>query len=329
MLQMTFTPAANKLEAVNRISDLTDGGPQSLGPGSKERKSVLVNLAIGLGIPFTHELTKHLLAAHLASNLGVSWRPEHQSSGQTITLKGLNLLLQSASNFSSKNASHSLISVRTAFETELNEIAKVVREHTPLIMNGKNCVEEMLEIGHSQWRQTEWQGFYFEMVIAKALISELGGSPLKQFNTSFDYSNRFIWDLKVHSSEDSNGRRKRSCILNDSRAVEKAVDETGLGFIVLTGTPTYDVEFTKWHKKFRKGNDKDSIRTLKSQFVSERLDIFFVPDTTRLESALAKKELTVQAQGKNSNNKSRPPKYHLNLAKALGGELHVYSHIFI
>lgn len=326
---MTFTPAINKLEAVNRISDLTDGGPQSLGPGSKERKSVLVNLAIGLGIPFSHELTKHRLAEHLVTNLGASWLPEHQSSGQTITLKGLNLLLQAASNFRSQNTSQAVIPVRTAFEMELNSIAKVVRENTPLIMNGKACVEEMAKIGHSQWKQTEWQGFYFEMVAAKALMSELGGGPIKQFNTSFDYANKFIWDLKVHSSEDSNGRSKRSCILNDSRAVEKAVDESGLGFIVLSGKPTYDLEFTKWHKKFRKGNDKESIRTLKSEFVSERLDIFFVPDMKGLEKALASKELTVQAQGKNSNNKSRPPKYHLNLAKALGGELHVYSHTFI
>ena len=30
-----FTPAKNKLEAVNRISALTDSGPETLGPGSK------------------------------------------------------------------------------------------------------------------------------------------------------------------------------------------------------------------------------------------------------------------------------------------------------
>ena len=45
-----FIPAKNKLEAVARISFLTNSGPEDLGPGSKERKSVLTNLANGLKI---------------------------------------------------------------------------------------------------------------------------------------------------------------------------------------------------------------------------------------------------------------------------------------
>lgn len=110
-----FQPATNKLEAVTRISDLTNAGPQVLGPGSKERKSVLINLAIGLGITFSHEFTKQELAAHLARRLGRNWLAEYESVGQTITLSGLNLLLEAATEAVQERLDQSPISVGAAF----------------------------------------------------------------------------------------------------------------------------------------------------------------------------------------------------------------------
>ena len=326
---MTFVPATNKLDAVMRISELTNGGPQALGPGSKERKSVLINLALGLGIPFSHEYTKQELAAHLASRLGRSWLPEYESVGQTITLKGLNLLLEAATAKLEKHLDEIPRTVGAAFEDELNAIAKVVTANTPLIMDGQQCVREMRDFGDPNWKQVQWQGFYFEMKAANALTSQLGGGRQKLFNTSFDYVRNFIWDLKAHSSENESGSVSSGCILNDSRAIEQAVDETGLGFIILSGKPTYDRDFTRWHKEFRGGGEGEPGRTLKSHFIAQSLDIFFVPDTSRLERARAKKELTVNAQGKNSNNKPRPPKYAIDLKRAVGTDLQVYSHKFI
>ena len=55
-------PARSKLEAVVRISSLTQGRPQTLGPGSKERKSVLTDLASGMGLPVDPNLSKPSLA---------------------------------------------------------------------------------------------------------------------------------------------------------------------------------------------------------------------------------------------------------------------------
>lgn len=325
---MSFTPATNKLDAVVRISNLTNSGPESLGPGSKEHKSVLINLAIGLGIPFSHEFTKQQLAAHIAVKLGRSWQPEFESIGQTITLKGLNLLLEAATRSIELNADKTPRTVGAAFQDELNAIARVVTANTPLIMNGKECVQEMRELNDPNWKQVQWQGFYFEMKAANSLTDQLGGGRQKLFNTSFDYVRNFIWDLKAHSSENESGSASSGCILNDSRAIEQAVEETGLGFIILSGKPTYDREFTKWHKEFRGGGDGEPGRTLKSHFESQSLDIFFVPDSQRLETARIRKELSVNAQGKNSNNKPRPPKYSIDLKRALGSDLQVYSHSF-
>jgi hypothetical protein len=325
---LPFEPSTNKLEAVNRLSRLTNSGPEELGPGSKERKSVLINLAIGLGIPFRHEQTKQELAALLASRFGRQWLPEYESAGQTLTLKGLNLLLEGATEAVEGNLEKRPMTVGAAFEDELNAIATVVRQNTPLIMDGRTCVQEMKDLADANWKQVQWQGFYFEMKAANALTSQLGGGRQKLFNTSFDYVRNFIWDLKAHSSENETGTSSSGCILNDSRAIEQAVEETGLGFIILSGEPTYDRDFTRWHKDFRGGGDGEPGRTLKSKFTSQSLDIFFVPNPTRLESARNKKELSINAQGKNSNGKPRPPKYSIDLKRAIGSDLQVYSHSF-
>ena len=325
---MEFVPAKTKLEAVNRISQLTRSGEETLGPGSKERKSVLINLAIGLGISFTHEFTKQELASHLAVRMGASWLPDFESAGQTITLRGLNLLLEAASQEIESRSGRKTMVVGEAFAAELRAIAKVVQASVPIVMDGKKCVQEMRDTAYEKWRLTEWQGSYFELKAYRALTTHLGGSNIRLFNTSFDYARNFIWDLKAHSSVNAAGRNTPKCILNDSRAVESAIDETGLGFIVLSGMPTYSREFTKWHKEFRGGDDRVSVRTLKERFEAERLDIFFVPGSQELEAAKKRNELSIHNQGKNSNGKPRPPKYQLDLKKALEGDLQVYSHLF-
>jgi hypothetical protein len=326
---MHFSPATNKLDAVCRISHLTQSGPEILGPGSKEHKSVLINLAIGLGIAFSHELTKQQLAAHIARNLGRPWLPEYESVGQTITLSGLNLLLEAATRAIASNPHRVVKTVGAAFQDESQSIASIVSANTPLIMSGKECVQEMREAGDPNWKQVQWQGFYFEMKVIKPLTAQLGGGRQTLFNTSFDYVRNFVWDLKAHSSENERGATTPSCQLNDSRATEQAVKETGLGFIILSGKPTYDYEFTKWHKEFRGGGPGEPGRTLKSRFESQTLDIFFVPNPARLAIARDRKEFTVVAQGKNSNGKPRPPKYSLDLNRARGTDLQVFSHSFV
>lgn len=326
---MNFIPAKNKLEAVNRISEMTESGPEYLGPGSKERKSVLINLAIGLGVSFSHELTKQEIGSRIASHLGRSWLPEHESVGQTITLKGLNLLLEAAQQHRDNAASSAPLTLEAAFESELLAISRVVKSATPSAMDGKQCVEEMRIAGNSNWRQPQWQGFYFEMKAIPALTLQIGGGQQRFLNTTFDYVRNFVWDLKTHSSVGESGQPTPTCQLNDARAMEQAIDETGLGFIILSGLPTYDREFTRWHKKMRGGGNNEPGRTLKSKFVPQNLDIFFVPNLGSLQKAKQNKELQLTKQGKNSNGKPRPMKYSLDLKKAIGSDLQVYSHSFL
>jgi hypothetical protein len=91
---MNFRRSLNKLEAVNRISQLTGSGPEELGPGAKERKRVLVNLAFGLGIRNPNQYSKHDLLKAILAKYGVPFQNSFISRGGTITLDGLNIILE-------------------------------------------------------------------------------------------------------------------------------------------------------------------------------------------------------------------------------------------
>jgi hypothetical protein len=91
---VTFRASLHKLEAVNRISNLTGSGPEELGPGAKERKRVLVNLAFGLGIRNPNQHSKHELLKAILSKYGVPFQRSYVSRGGTITLDGLNIILE-------------------------------------------------------------------------------------------------------------------------------------------------------------------------------------------------------------------------------------------
>ena len=326
---MGFLEAQNKLEAVARISNLTNSGPETLGPGSKEHKSVLSNLALGLGLQFDEKATKQDLGRLILEFLGGHWLGAYESVGQTITLKGLNaLLLNSTQFFESKGSLQRNFGLEN-LEQEVNQMSQIIVENTPLTMHGKTCVEEMRLAEDKNWKQTEWQGFYFEMLVESALTNSIGGGRQTFFNTEFDYVRNFIWDLKMHSSTNKKGKASTSLILNDIRAIDQAVEERGLGFIILSAIPTYDREFTKWHKFFRGGGDTESIRTLKSNFVSQRLDMFYIPDTSKLVEAKENSQLSVMNQGRNSNGKPRPAKYSLDISKVRDTDLQVFTHNFI
>ena len=311
---MSFVPAKNKLEAVARISALTGSGPEFLGPGSKERKSVFVNLAVGLKIPTNGDETKQELGSVIAKALRVDWTPQCESVGQTITLQGLNLLLEAASlRLNSDRPFNTEISP----SDEMASISKIVSLSTPKMMNGMDSIIEMKLQEFSKWAETEWQGFYFEFKVKPQLINALGGGPRVIGRTEFDYALNYPWDMKVHSLKTSTGKMSPGgCALNDGYSMESAISDTGLGLILLNGIPDYDWDFTKWFKEFRKKGTGEPRRTLKKSFTSVRVDYFFIPSTQRFEEAIAKKELTVFNQGKQQSGQKRNYKYSLNLKKA-------------
>jgi hypothetical protein len=370
---MTFLPAKNKLEAVNRLSALTGSGPETLGPGSKERKSVLLNLASGLEVRLSKLSSKQLTAAAIASKLGIPWLPRYESVGQTITLEGLNALLDASESFfekperreplqnpqielelfadldewhsetapaNTKKPGQSFSDATSAKACRLDEtedfpdpnaeaalIVSVLKHKIPRTFNGKKCVIEMKEAEYANWQQTEWQGFYFEMLAFSGLVSTIGGARKKVLSTEFDYFRYHLWDMKTHSSQNAKGSKSTSAILNDKDSIDEALRLGGIGFIILSGIPTYSRAFTIWHKTLRAKIGAPR-KELKEYFENQSIDLFWVDSPEALEEALENKIFSVFKQGKQPDGSPRKPKYSINVEKAKGTNLLVAEYVY-
>jgi hypothetical protein len=323
--QVDFIPAKNKLEAVARISNLTNSGPETLGPGSKERKSVVINLAHGMGLVTNNDETKQEIAKRIVEVSDRKWTTDCESIGQTLTLIGLNLLLQTGTEYLAARSSSSSL-VELTLKEELHRISEVVVGKTPRQMDGKLAINEMKEAEFSQWRATEWQGFYFEFKVRPELINKLGGGPRKIGSTDFDYALVRTWDMKVHSSLTRHGKESASnCILNDAESMRMAASQSGFGLIILSGEPIYDLDFTRWHKSFLGNSKCEPKKLLKKSFKPTRIDFFFVPSLQRLEEALEKSELKLFKQGRQPSGEARKVKYSINLKKSLMSDLHIFG----
>jgi hypothetical protein len=319
-VRASFAPARSKLEAVSRISALTGAPPETLGPGSKERKSALANLARGLDVAVPLTATKPELGAAISSATGARWDGSCWSTGHTITLEGLNRLLQAAERFQRDCGSTG----RGLFFTALDEaraLMAALREALPTTWDGRKCIQEMHEAEYSQWAQDEWAAFYFEFQGLPALINAFGGGPCQFANTRIDYSLGHPWDLKVHMAESA------VAPLNDQQAMHAALTAgAGLGFVVLSGDVEYDDgAFRQWQRDYRashgKAPRKRSVppayrRKSKVSFRPKVLDVFFIEDERALDEAVNDGSLTVMRQGRQTSGAARLPKYALHLGKA-------------
>lgn len=95
---MPYTSAASKASAVARMYLLAGVPPEPLGPGSKEKRSALEALGQSVGIDIREVRSKHRCAEVLAEALGVEWDTSCRSAGDTITLVGMNRLVDAAAS---------------------------------------------------------------------------------------------------------------------------------------------------------------------------------------------------------------------------------------
>lgn len=305
--------AHSKAEAVQLLSDLTNSGPQVLGPGSKEHKSVFDNLHRGLGFGEPPRgLTKPELAGRIAARLGGTWDYTCWSTGSTVTLTGLNRLLTLAS----KNIARIRQAPHPASEAELltGHLAGAISTAGPE-WQGRQAVERMAAAGFRHARQTEWPGWFFEFLAIESLISEFGGGPHRVGSVEFDYRHAYTWDLKTHAS----GRA--SVILNDQASIDEAVKRFGgIGFIILHGNAGFDGEheFWQWHNEFRKGRpltsqerQRQDSRRLKTKFRPTHLEALWLDG-----GALGSNAIRTFRQGRQADGSPRRPKYELDLGAA-------------
>lgn len=314
-----FRPARDKLEAVRRISSLTGGRPQELGPGSKERKSVFIDLVTNLGLPLNTSVRKDYLARDIAQHLGIPWTDTCWSTGQTVTLDGLNAVLAGAEAATIRG--HAGTEARLLQEAQL--LVAALARSCPARWDGRACVEQMLQAEYPKAKQTEWVGWYYEFIGLPALIDAFGGGPRRIGVTEFDYARSFVWDLKAHAQADLKlpDQVRGDAPLNDRESMIKCVEETGsLGFLVLSGAsvPDDDASFDNWHRQMRgstKSRDAKS-RVLKREFVPVTVDAFVFEGSNAIETALEQRVLTGFKQGRQQSGASRKPKLLVRLDRA-------------
>lgn len=294
-----FRPARTKIEAVNRISALTHSGPEWLGPGSKEHKRVLINLASAIAPEIdASSLTKTNLGASLAATLGVPWGDDSISTGETIRLDGLNALLAGAEERFGVLGSELAESLRTP-QAEGMLLTAALKDGLPSgVWDGRSCVEWMSREGLRGANDSEWQGFFFEgyarQVLAK-LPPALTAPRVKYGHTVFDFALNYVWDLKAHTQEYSRSTGKPlsgTVILNDEEAVRECVKEQGLGFLILSGraVPDTDGSFRDWQNA-RKGrpsaaSNSGRSRVRKAQFAPLKIESFWIANSLALDAAV-------------------------------------------
>lgn len=314
-----FTPARDKLEAVRRISSLCGGRPQELGPGSKERKSVLTDLVTNLDLPIDTSLAKDRLAGAISQHFGIPWTDTCWSKGQTITLDGLNAVLAGAESATIRG--HLGAHARLLQEAQL--LVAALAKASPRHWDGRSCVTEMLAADYPKARQTEWFGWYYEFIGLPALINAYGGGPRRIGATEFDYARSFVWDLKAHaepglsSPHDAGG----DAPLNDHESILECVEKTGsIGFLVLSGSSVMDEDasFDDWHRAMR-GTTKPRTaksRVLKRAFTPVSFDAYVFEGPQGVEIALEQKVLKVFRQGHQPDGSPRKPKLMMSLGRA-------------
>lgn len=329
-----FTPARSKIEAVNRISQLTGSGPEVLGPGGKERKSVFENLAIRADLGLDIALSKVDLGEALARRFGVVWTETCASTGYTITLEGLNVVLAGAERL--------LRGAERSGPDPVGEarmlVSLLAAEFAEGSWDGRSAVIEMRDDGYSQWRQMEWPGFYFEYRGLRALHSGMGAPPRPQARqtygaTVFDYSHHFVWDMKAHTHAvrlfPSGGVGPGGGVapLNDQEAIALCAEEQGFGLLVMSGRALLDEsrEFDNWHRAVTQPEVRRSrgarvepafSRARKKAFTPLSVSAYRWENTFELQSAVATGALRVMAQGRQASGAPRRPKYMLRLQAA-------------
>ena len=82
----------------NEITDLLGIPKVRFSTGSTEPKELFIQIADCLGLGIELNLNKPVLARQIVESSGAVWLPDYESTGSTVTLKGL-LAVKSAVEF--------------------------------------------------------------------------------------------------------------------------------------------------------------------------------------------------------------------------------------
>lgn len=335
-----FEPARSKIEAVTRIAGLTHAPREWLGPGGKEHKSLLVNLADralpGVGLDRS---SKTRFAADLCRQFRVPWTDDCYSTGETISLIGLNTLLAGAERYLGLLGT-TLTDQLESPAAEGDALSAALLQGLPRVWDGREAVMWLQANSLRGAFDNEWQGFYGEErakeVLGRSFTPSLKPPQVKYGRTTFDYALNWVWDIKVHTARSISGtgvqEKRGSIVLNDSNAVRACVSKGGgLGFLIINGDAVMDDtgEFVAWQreKKAQAGrsvsrSNSGRSRTRKKAFMPTAVEAFHLGSAEALSAAFLSGAVVERSQGRQAprddqvEGAARAPKVHLSPAEA-------------
>jgi len=83
------TPILHKSKVANEITELLRLEPVHFSSGSTEPKELFLSIADSLGLGIDPILPKPVIARRIVESSGQTWLTDYESSGGTVTLKGL------------------------------------------------------------------------------------------------------------------------------------------------------------------------------------------------------------------------------------------------
>jgi len=168
-----------------------------------------------------------------------------------------------------------------------------------------------------QWKQMEWWAFYFEMLCHDRLREVLRMPGDTDGRCTWDGTGHINWDFKAKAIKTDS----HSLILNDKSSMDASIEkhnEHGL-LICLCDVEYNDKErtFQRWRESLQGGKSDYQVRREQRTSTSRYRKTLAVP-TELLFVQICDADLQrlgTMKQGRNSNDKDRPPKYMINLSK--------------
>lgn len=206
---------------------------------------------------------------------------------------------------------------------EAIKILEILEKYFPKRFDGKEAIL-WLHKHTTQRRQEEWAAFFFEEYCFPLLTNFMGGwkGPRITKDKRFDYQREYVWDLKLESNFDKNGKPSDWIILNDKDATNRIINiEAGIGFIIANVDFSFDMngKLRKWRMALEKNPKKRTgpgkTRILKTDGKITNLKAVIIKDRKQIERGINEKWMGDFYQGRNSDGSPRQPKYKLNLKK--------------
>jgi hypothetical protein len=88
------------------LADLVGVDPPHMSTGSTEPKQIFILINDVLGLGLTTKLTKPQLARAIVEASGAAWTPDCESRGSTVTLLGMERVLQAVRLFVRRDMAH-------------------------------------------------------------------------------------------------------------------------------------------------------------------------------------------------------------------------------